>query len=196
MKNQNAWIEQAFAHAGGTLGSAALQALGVTAYRLRRLLAAGLVVRVKRGVYSWAGQASEWREVQAVVPKGVACLHSAALLHGLSTFVPSDYHLAIPHKHRAHLPAHPPILLYYWGAEAYGLGQVAYLVEGVEMAAYDREKTVCDFVRLRHKVGLEAMKEVLLTYLSLPGRNLHQLHAYGQRLRVERILGQLLEILV
>lgn len=68
---------------------------------LSRLLAAGKLERVARGVYSLPGRAlSEHRslaEVALRVPRGVECLLSALRVHGIGTQAPLEVWMAIPH---------------------------------------------------------------------------------------------------
>lgn len=68
---------------------------------LSRLVAAGKLERVGRGVYSLPGRAlSEHRslaEVALRVPQGVICLLSALRVHGIGTQAPFEVWLAIPH---------------------------------------------------------------------------------------------------
>ena len=67
---------------------------------LSRLVAAGKLERVARGVYSLPGRAlSEHRslaEVALRVPRGVVCLLSALRVHGIGTQAPFEVWLALP----------------------------------------------------------------------------------------------------
>ena len=68
---------------------------------LSRLVAAGKLERIARGVYSLPGNAlSEHRspaEVALRVPRGVVCLLSALRVHGIGTQAPFGVWTAIPH---------------------------------------------------------------------------------------------------
>jgi hypothetical protein len=61
---------------------------------------------------------------------------------------------------------------------------------------YDPEKTVCDILRLREKVGIEIVNEVVRNYLLLPNRDLTKLREYARQLRVESTLNLFLNILL
>lgn len=69
---------------------------------LSRLVTAGKLERVARGIYSLPGRAlSEHRslaEVALRVPRGVVCLLSALRVHGIGIQAPFDVWLAIPHR--------------------------------------------------------------------------------------------------
>jgi predicted transcriptional regulator of viral defense system len=186
-----------FQQAGGLLRTAQLYEAGLTYYELRQLLEAGEIERIRHGWYRYVGQVDdEWQQVLALVSAGVFCLHSAAQLHELSTFVSASYQVAIPWKNRVRLPAYPPIELYYWKDAQYELGQTTLIVNEAEVSVYDREKTVCDFLKARNKVGLEATKEVINHYLARPDHDLTKLMRYAEALGISSVARRFFEILV
>lgn len=74
-------------------------------------------------------------------------------------------------------------------------------VMDVEMSGYnirmtDMERSVCDAVKYRNKIGLEVCSEVIRNYLKKQNRNLSQLAEYAKRLRVANILKNYLEIAI
>ena len=75
---------------------------GLPTVVLSRLVAAGKLERVARGVYSLPGRSvSEHRslaEAAIRVPRGVVCLLSALRVHDIGTQAPFEVWLAIPHR--------------------------------------------------------------------------------------------------
>jgi hypothetical protein len=61
---------------------------------------------------------------------------------------------------------------------------------------YVIEKSVCDAVRFRNKVGIDIASEVLGNYLKLSDRNLDLLIKYSGKMRIENRLMQYLEVLI
>jgi hypothetical protein len=60
---------------------------------------------------------------------------------------------------------------------------------------YNRDRTVCDFIRNYLKIGKDTALEVLKTYMS--GRkNLQKLYEYAERLQIEGVIHPYLEVLV
>lgn len=170
---------------------------GVSYYQLNQLLEEGQVTKIKRGLYQWQNWPTpEMAEVARIVPKGVYCLLSAAAHYELTTFVSSEYHLAVPKKYKVVLPKYPPIKLYYWMENRYKLGVQQVSVEGQMVDMYDMEKTVCDIIRYQKKVGLDTMKEVLHTYLAKKNRNLNQLGKYAGLLGIKEDVFNLVNLLV
>jgi predicted transcriptional regulator of viral defense system len=196
MKNPHQPISAFEAH-GGVANASQLLEEGVTYYQLKELLATGQVVKLKRGLYRWTDvPVSEMEEVAHIVKKGVYCLFSAAAHHDLTTFVSSEYHLAVPKKYKVVLPEYPPIKLYYWQEAAYQTGIIKVEIEGEMVAMYDAEKTVCDIVKYQKKVGMDTLKEVLNTYLRRKDRNIHKLSEYASVLKIKEEVNSLLTLLV
>ncbi|NBC10100.1 MAG: Abortive infection protein AbiEi [Bacteroidetes bacterium] len=190
-------IDKLFAKAGGVLSTAQLKEAGYSYYDIKNLLEDGIIERIRHGWYRHLALSdNEWAEVGAIIAGGVFCLHSAAQLHELSTFVSGSYQIAIHWKKRIRLPSYPPIKLYYWKDEQYELGQVKKEVNGVQVLVYDMEKTVCDFLKARNKLGLEAAKEVANNYVDHPDRDLNKLMRYAQALGISSVARQYFELLV
>jgi hypothetical protein len=163
-------------------------------YHLKNMVEMGLVVMIKRGLYKHVTIASDddWSEVCRIVPAGVLCLYSAWHYYGLTTHIPSEYHLAIPNKSKIVPPQFPPIKLYYWTNNYYSLG-----IEVMgKTTIYGLEKSVCDAIKFRNKVGKDIAMEVLKNYLKLNNRNIDLLLKYAKSVRVEKVLMQYLEIML
>lgn len=190
-------ISKLFLHHGGVLTTRELNDAGLNQYAINKLLASGEIERINHGLYRAVYVPSdEWAEVKKLAPKGVFCLFSAALLHQLSTFVSSAYQIAIPWKDKIRLPKDTNIDLYYWKDRQYDLGITTQKENHTDLPVYDVEKTVCDFVKFRNKVGLDITKEVLRSYLSRRDRNLHKLSEYAKQLQISTVLDQFLKLMV
>lgn len=190
-------IKHLFQASNGVLTTEALEAQGVSRYFIKKMLDNEEIELVKRGIYKLnEPSVHELTEVLAIAPRGILCLYSSALIHGLSTFIPSDYHIAIPKKSKLRLPDYPPIHLYYWDKDQYQLGIEYLSKDGIPITIYDAEKTVCDFIKFRHKTGLDTTKEVLNTYLNSNKRNIDKLVKYSHKLRIRTVIDKYLEILV
>lgn len=182
---------------GGIVRTQQLRAGGFTHYHLKPLIQQGHVLKVKQGLYKWhTSDQSELPEVARIVPNGVLCLLTAAQYYDLTTFVASAYHVAIPRKAKVILPHYPPIQLYYWNQTAYELGRTIININGTELPIYDPEKTVCDFLRQRHKLGHDLAKEVLTAYLRRTDRHIGRLMDYARQLGLGQYMENSLNLLL
>ena len=62
--------------------------------------------------------------------------------------------------------------------------------------SYDLERTICDVIRSRNKLGTETFLAALKMYAASPKKNLNQLNTYAKQMRVEKVLRQYLEVLL
>lgn len=163
---------------------------------LMQLIKEGVVERMKQGVYHYATEVSDntMIDVEKIVPGGVLCLYSAWSYYELSVQIPQAFNVAIEKNRKVTLPAYPPITLYYWQQEYHELGVIEREIGGYMVKIYDLEKSVCDAVKYRTKVGNEVVSEILKNYLKLKSRNLTLLMEYARKMRIEKTLRTYLEI--
>ena len=151
-------------------------------------------MRIRKGIYATpAALATTIIDVESIIPHGVLCLYSAFAHYGLSTQVPAATCVAIDAKRKVSLPEYPPIDLYYWNKENLALGVIRREISTYSVLITDLERTVCDAVKYRNKMGLDVCGEVLDSYLKKENRNISLLHKYARQLRVENILTKYLE---
>ena len=104
--------------------------------------------------------------------------------------------MAIKSNYYPTLPDHPPIKLHYWRGKQYELGVTSVLVNDSTLRIYDKEKTVCDFLKFRNKLDMNVVKEVIKAYIADEERNLVKLKHYSKELRIESVLSNYLAILL
>lgn len=162
--------------------------------QLRHAAEEGNLVRIRKGVYAeTSALANNMIDVERIVPRGVLCLYSAFSHHGLSTQVPTSTCIAIDARRKVRLPDYPIIDLYYWKKEYLEFGIMQKEISGYDVLITDLERTVCDAVKYRNKIGLDVCGEVIDSYLKKDNRNISLLHEYAQILRVKNILTTYLE---
>ena len=159
-------------------------------YQLNKLIDSGEVVKLKRGLYCFREYTvtGQNREVAHIVPSGVFCLFTAWQHYNLSTNIPYEYHIAIKREDKLSLPQYPPIKIYRWSEKFYNLG----VIETEKIKIYDIEKSVCDAVRFRNKVGLDITYEVVKNYVRRRDRNFNKLSNYARLLRIEKIMQSII----
>ena len=162
--------------------------------QLRRAAEDGTLLRIRQGIYADASSlANNMVDVERIVSNGVLCLFSAFAHYGLSTQVPAAVCIAIDAKRKVRLPDYPIIDLYYWKKEYLEFGVLRKEISGYTVLITDMERTVCDAVRYRNKIGLDVCGEVIDSYLKMDSRNISLLYEYARKLRVKNILTKYLE---
>jgi len=171
---------------------------GLHHYYLGKLLEEGKIIRIKRGLYRLASIRidDEMQEISRIIPHGVICLFSAWNYYQLSDFVPPEYHVAIERSRKVFLPDYPPIKVYYWSEKYWSIGITEVKIGNTMVSIYEKEKSVCDAIRYRNKIGKDVEKEVLSNYLKKRGRNIDKLLNYARILRIEEQMETYLSILL
>ena len=190
-------LRMVFNKNNGVLTSKDLRLMGYNYYSINKLLDEQVIERISRGKYMLhESDEDEYFLVQQIIPTGILCLLSAATIYNYTTFIPHDYHLAIKSNYSPSLPEYPPVKLYYWRKNQYSLGVTTRSVNGSTVRIYDKEKTVCDFLKFRNKLDPAIVKEVVKAYIQDNERDLVRLKAYSKALRIETVLRNYFEILL
>lgn len=160
-------------------------------------VAKGNVVRLRNGIYALPDEmAKTMVDVETIVPGGILCMYSAWAYYELTTKLPPEICIAIEKKRKVTLPAYPPISLYYWSQTTFELGVVQQEIDGYKVKIYDLEKSVCDAVKFRNKIGIDISSEILKNYLKRPDKNLTRLNEYAKRMRVANIMNGLVDYMI
>ena len=165
--------------------------------RLRKMLDEGVVSKVQRGLYRLNdddAEANQYVEIAKIVPDGILCMYSTWLHYELSVQIPQEYNIAIEKSRKVSLPDYPPIKLYFWKKEFYELGIDNRIVDGASVKMYDVEKSVCDAVRFRNKIGMDTTAEILRNYLKRSDCNFTKLMQYAKIMRIENTIRTYIEI--
>jgi len=138
---------------------------GLPTIALTRLVQAGKLERIARGLYGVPGaKTSEHRslaEVSARVPKGVVCLLSALRVHEIGTQAPFEVWIAIPQHMVTPRLDHPAIRVVRMSDTALTEGVERLTIDGVKVPVFNAARTVVDCFRFRNKIGLDVALEAL-----------------------------------
>jgi predicted transcriptional regulator of viral defense system len=188
----------------GYVTSAEVTAAGLPRVELTRLLQAGQLVRLARGVYRLAdlgdlppadAEATDLLEVQLRFPAARPCLISALHLHGLTTTRPPHLQFAVPGNRQAlHFPD-LPLETYYFSPDRYRSGLTTLDVRGRTLTTYTPEKTLVDLLRYAPKFGRELYLEGLKNVLRERRLDRSQLTLHARAARVWTELARDLEVL-
>ncbi len=138
---------------------------GLPTMTLTRLVTAGQLQRVARGVYSLPQSSisahRSLAEVAIRVPRGVVCLLSALRFHEIGTQAPFEVWLAIPQTMPAPQLAQPALRVVRMSGAALSEGIETVEVDGVSVPVFSPAKTVADCFKYRNKIGLDVALEAL-----------------------------------
>ena len=157
----------------------------------------GRIVRVRRGVYALnEGLSKQMIDVETLVPGGVLCLYSAWSHHELTTQIPQAYYIAVERSRKIILPDFPSIELSFMLKNVHELGVEEADIDGFKVKVYDLEKSVCDAIKYRNKIGLDVSSEILKNYLARKDRDITRLYEYAYQLRVGKKIDELIKFML
>lgn len=163
--------------------------------RIHRAAQRGELLRLRSGVYASPDALLDTMlDIERIVPGGVVCLYNAWSHYQLTTTIPPAFCVAIERKRKVVIPPSLPITLYYWKEDYLSLGVIEETLSGHSVRITNLERSVCDAVKYRNKIGLDVCAEIVRTYLRKEGRDLSLLTEYAKRLRVWTTLKSYLEI--
>ena len=170
---------------------------GLPTIALTRLVQAGKLERVARGLYGLPGtKTSEHRslaEVAARVPKGVVCLVSALRVHEIGTQAPFEVWIAIPQHMVTPRLDQPAIRVVRMSDAALADGVEHHEIDGIDVPVFDAGRTVVDCFRFRNKIGMDVALEALREGWSQRKFTLDDLWRHATRGRVANVMRPYIE---
>lgn len=157
----------------------------------------GSVIRVRRGIYALnEGLAKPMVDVERLVPGGVLCMYSAWSYYTLTTQIPLSYCIAIERSRKVVLPEYPPIELFFLSSNVFELGVTEAVIEGFKVKIYDLEKSVCDAIKYRNRIGIDVSSEILRNYLARKDRDIAKLYSYANAMRIGKRTDELVKYMI
>jgi predicted transcriptional regulator of viral defense system len=167
-------------------------AAGIHPENIRRLVRAGQLTRVGRGLYAVPTlRPTEYHalvEIAKRVPKGVMCLLTALRVHGLGTQNPREVWLAV--DRRAGIPRvdFARIRLVRVSGAALTSGIDEQKIENVAVRITNPARTVVDCFKFRNKIGIDVAIEALREYRRLRKGTVDELWRQADHLRMTRVM--------
>lgn len=167
-------------------------------YQLEKMARSGEITRIKKGVYIDMEHPlfDERILISNMYPRAVFCLLSSLSIYGLTTSLPNSHNIALQRNTKVSVPDYPNIQVYYWGDMSYSLGIIDMEIADHNIKIYNPEKSVCDAIRHRGKIGEDITLEVIKNYMHLPNKDLIKLMQYAKVLRIATITEQYIKPLL
>ena len=187
------------AQSQGSIRARDLKPYGLPSAYLSRLVRQGRLVRRARGIYASADHevsiTHDWELACLLLPKGVLCLLSALVYHGIGTQNPAEVWMAIDVKAWRPRANYPRMRIVRFSGAALSHGVMTVRAGRVSLRVYDPAKTVADCFKYRHKIGLEVAVEALREGWRAKKFTLEQIAESARVCRVRRVIQPYLEML-
>ena len=130
-------------------------------------------------------------------PQAVFSHETALFLHGISDRTPFEHTVTAPSGCIPSAAIKAECKVYYIKPELFELGKTMLQTPaGNPVPCYDLERTICDVIRSRNKIGTETFLSALKQYAASPKKDLNRLDEYARQMRVSGVLRQYLEVLL
>ncbi len=183
---------------GGIISTPIAAKYGISKAVLYKLCRANKIYRIVKGQYILPDDMQDELLAISNRSKRIIFSHETALyLHGISDRTPFEHTVTAPSDCIPSAAIKSECKVYYIKPELFELGKtILKTPAGNDIPAYDLERTICDIIRSRNKLGTETFLAALKLYVATPKKNLNQLNTYAKQMRVEKVLRQYLEVLL
>jgi hypothetical protein len=124
-------------------------------------------------------------------------MFSAAQYHDLTSVIPTKIDIALPaHMRTPILPSYPPIRVFKFVPRIFSIGIAEVAGSYTMFRIYNRERTVCDFMRLRRQIGEDVALEAVKNYMASSSRNLQALFDTAEEIGIKTVLKPYAEMLI
>lgn len=171
---------------------------GVSKAILYKLCKAGKIHRIVKGQYILPEDThDELLSISRRSGKLIFSHETALFLHGVSDRTPFEHTITVPSGYIPSAAIKAECKVYYIKTELFELGKTMVQTHaGNSVPCYDLERTICDVIRSRNKIGPETFLSALRQYAANPKKDLNRLDEYAGQMRVSGILRQYLEVLL
>ena len=183
---------------GGIIEAKIAAQRGISKSMLYKLCKEDKIHRIVKGQYILPDDMQdELLSISKRSDKIIFSHETALFLHGISDRTPFEHTVTAPSGCIPSAAIKSECKVYYIKPELFELGKTTLITPaGNEVQAYDLERTICDVIRSRNKLGTETFLAALKMYAASPKKNLNKLNTYAKQMRVEKVLRQYLEVLL
>jgi predicted transcriptional regulator of viral defense system len=170
---------------------------GVKPITLKRMEERGLVERVARGLYTGADIIPDpFFVAQYRCPQGVFSHETALFFHDFSDRTPFQLMMTISSGFNTRLISDSDMMIFYSKPKQAKLGAAEAITPyGLQVTAYDMERTLCDCLRSVDKLDKDLVLTALKRYMKDPAGDKTKLLDYASAFKIRDIVLRYMEVL-
>lgn len=183
---------------GGIIETKIAAQYGISKAMLYKLCKEDKILRIVKGQYILPDDMQDELLSISRRSKNIIFSHETALyLHGISDRTPFEHTITAPSGCIPSAAIKSECKVYYIKQELFDLGRTTLkTLAGNDVPVYDFERTICDVIRSRNKLGTETFLTALKLYAASSQKNLNRLDSYAKKMRVANVLRQYMEVLL
>ena len=176
----------------------AAEEAGISRAMLSKLCREGHLQRIARGQYMLCDEMPDEMLSISLRTENLVFSHETALfLHGISDRTPFVHSITAPSDKIPSPALREECKVYYIKPELFDLGRTKMTTSfGNQVPCYDLERTVCDIIRSRNKMGTETFLAALKQYAASSKKDLNRLNFYAKKMSLTNVVRQYLEVLL
>jgi len=191
MVSQKQRLNEFFRHQGLLL-SKELERGGLAREQIARLVEAGELQKVARGLYALPDYTPSEHEGLMIVtkrqPRSMFCLLTALRFHELTTQAPFEIWVALGKDDKPPRLSYPPIRVVRYSPQSLAAGVKQYTVDNIRIRITDIPKTIADCFKYRHRIGLDVALEALREAYLERNLDMDKVWQYAKINRVAKIM--------
>lgn len=183
---------------GGIISTKLAVKNGVSKMALSRLCKENIIERIAQGQYIFPTDIQDEIVSISIRSENIIFSHETALfLHGISDRTPFIHSITFPSGKIPSPTLRDDCRVYYIKPDLFDMGKTELCTPmGNKVPGYDLERTICDIIRSRSKVGSETFIAALKMYISRKDKDLNRLYDYAKALRIQTVLRNYMEVLL
>ncbi len=198
--NKRRLAQKIILNKGGIAKTSDFALEGIKNYEVAALCKEGVIERIRRGFYQLPQNvtATDEQIIKEMLPQGIICVESALFHYGYSDFSPREWSIAIPRTASRTVKRVQEIHLkaYFIQKDFFNLGKITDDFNGISLAVYDRERTLCDCFKYRTKLDNEIFNKAVNAYAADDNKNLSNLSKYAKEMKLYTKVMNVMEVLL
>lgn len=183
---------------GGIIETKHAIAHGISKAMLSKLCRDNKIHRVSQGQYILPEEILD--ELLSISKRSEQIIFShetALFLNCISDRTPFEHTITVPSDYTVSSALKSECKVYYVKPDLFELGKTKLKTPaGNLVPCYNLERTVCDVIRSRNKLGTETFLAALKLYAANYKKDLNKLNTYAKQMHVENVLRHYLEVLL
>ncbi len=183
---------------GGIIDNKTAASVGISRAMLSKFCKENKIQRLVRGQYILSDDIQDELLSIELRSKQLIFSHETALfLHGVSDRMPFEHSVTAPSNKVPSRAIQQDCKIYYIKPELFELGKTKLSTQfGNEVTVYDLERTICDVIRSRNKIGSDTFLAALKMYAENPKNNLNKLNIYEKEMRGAGVVRKYMEVIL
>lgn len=193
-------VQEIILNNGGIAKTADFVLEGIKNYEVAALCKEGVIERIRHGFYQLPQNITTTDEqiIKKMLPQGIICVESALFHYGYSDFSPRKWSIAVLRTASRTIKQVQkiPLKAYFIQKNLFNLGKVTDDFNGISLAVYDRERTLCDCFKYRTKLDNEIFNRAVNAYAIDDNKNLANLSKYAKEMKLYTKVMNVMEVLL